>query len=314
MKKGIFRYLIFLFVLISATVFFVQYCFSTVSYKSYYKNDLEYKQKLVLSSKEPDYKVENLSSIMGPYEIEEFIRANDAYPEIYTPSESNVKNGVFRANFHAHTRNSDGKLRTVEYLELAKKYADKTPNKPFYIAITDHNRTITPKQIIDILQTNPNRYKNLKIALGMEVYSEMNPVPEVLKGKIHIHLLALGINPYDNELNRVFRDKHTSPWNYSSRSFDSAIVLMNRKGLIGIAHPARYITDENADNPKIYIDYLFKKYKKIAPCGLKFAEVYYQSYNKKENEINAYIKEKAPTEGIFRVGDIDNHNRSLFKK
>ena len=316
MRKKLLTSFLVLF-LLCATVLLIYCCnLFAITYKIHLKDDIQYKNELVKSSKNPDYTVDKLKSIMGPYEIEEFIKENDKNPEIYTPSEDNLKKGIFNANFHAHTTNSDGKLELTEYLDLAAEYANKIAPKPFYIAITDHNTVKSGKDVIDILEKNPEKYKNLKIALGLEVYSEMGPVFKILSDKIHIHLLALGINPYDEELNEVFKKIRgkDDKWNYTSRSFESAIKLMSKKGLIGIAHPARYIRYDNVCHYETYIDYLFLKYWLSAPNNLKYTEGYYQSYDVENPEIIEYIKKHSDIFKINKTGDIDNHGKSLFKK
>ena len=289
---------------------------SRQTYKSYVKSDKEYKELIVKTSGHSEYNVEKLYSIMGPYEIEDFIKKNSGNPNIYTPTGWNLRNGIFQANFHAHTTNSDGKYVLIEYLNEAADYADKISPKKFYIAITDHNTLQGGKEIIDILEKNPSKYKNLKIALGMEVYSEMGPkIPNVLKDKIHIHLVSLGINPYDEELNKVFykKDKNDK-WNYFPFQFEDAIKLMSKKGLVGIAHPARYIRYDNVIHYETYIDYLFIKYRLTAPNNFKFAEGYYQSYDVENPKIMNYINRHADIFKLKKTGDIDNHGKRLFEK
>lgn len=312
MKK--YKFLI-VFSLLFAVIICAFFCVPKNTYKQYIKSDNEYKELLIKGANNKDYKIENLKSIAGPYEIEKFIKKNSDNIEIYSPTQWNIKNGIFRANFHAHTTNSDGKLTLVEYLDLAQDYANKIAPKKLYIAITDHNTTKSGKELVDILEKNPEKYKNLKIILGMEVYSEMGPnVPFVLKDIIHIHLVALGINPYDEELNYEFRKIRNDKWNYSSRSFEDAIKLMSKKGLIGVAHPARYIRYDNVIHYETYIDYLFLKYRLTAPYNLKFAEGYYQSYDAENPEIIGYIRRHSDLFKIKKIGDIDNHGKHFFEK
>jgi hypothetical protein len=48
--------------------------------------DYEYKKAIILDSKSLTYKLENLRPLVGPKELEKFIRENDNNPQIYTPS------------------------------------------------------------------------------------------------------------------------------------------------------------------------------------------------------------------------------------
>lgn len=310
-KRGI---LIGLFAIIICIVVFLY--LNTLTYKNHIKSDLQYKNELVQSSGVKSYTVEKLYPIMGPYEIEEFIKENSDNFRIYTPSAWNIEKGIFQANFHAHTTNSDGKLSLVEYLDAAADYANKLEPKKFYIAITDHNTLKSAKDVIDILEKNPDKYRNLKIAIGLEVYSELGPkIPLVLKDIIHIHLVALGINPYDEELNQLFYQRRKGDkWNYFSYKFEDAISFMSKKGIIGIAHPARYIRYDNVIHYETYADYLLLKYRLTAPNAFKFSECYYQSYDVENPKIMDYINRHADIFKIKKIGDIDNHGTNLFEK
>lgn len=311
MKKRLLCYLLVLLVLFTA------YCvnLSRITYKVRIKSDEQYKNELVRLSGDKSYTVDKLDSIMGPYEIEDFIKRHSEHFAIYTPSFWNTKTGRFQANFHAHSTKSDGTLTVQEYLDMAADYADKMAPEKFYMAITDHNTVEGGKEIIRILEQNPDKYKNLKIALGMEVFSELqDKVPFVLKDMVSIHLLALGINPYDEELNMEFVKIKDDKWNYSSRKFAKAIKLMSQKGLIGIAHPARYIGSGNIYNYKTYVNYLFFQYWLAAPNNLKYVEAYYQSYDHEDLDTIGYINRHANSFNIKKIGDIDNHGRSLFER
>ena len=288
--------------------------YSLPSFKTYIKSDLEYKDQIIRSSNIPDLSLENLSPIVGPYELMNFITENSKNPDIYSPSDENIKNKVFQANFHSHTTNSDGSLTVQEMLDLAENYAQSIAPKPFYLAITDHNKTKSGKDIVEILHKYPNKYKNLKLVLGMEVFSVMATKPPFLKNKIDIHLVTLAINPYDKDLNTIFFDYGYDKNNYSFRYFEDAIILLNQKGPVGIAHPARYISNYNIPNYKIYIIYLYQKYKYLTKNGFSFTEAYYQSYSNEKKEIIEFIKLVCDKFNINKSGSIDNHGKNFFKK
>ena len=284
------------------------------SFKSFVKSDLEYKKRLISNANIKGLSLEKLAPIVGPYELEDFITKNSKNPQIYTPSKENIENKTFQANFHSHTTNSDGALSPKEMLDLANNYAKTIAPKPFYIAITDHNKTKTGKDILEILNNNYNEYNNLKIVLGMEVFSTMATKQPFLKNNIDIHLVALAIDPYDKDLNKIFFDYGFDKNNYSFRFFEDAISLLNSKGLVGIAHPARYITKNNVHNYKIYITYLFQKYKYLTRNSFSFTEAYYQSYSHENSEIIAFIDKVCTKFKINKSGSIDNHGKNFFKK
>ncbi len=294
-------------------VYGVEY-FSNNSFKEFILSDEQYKQEIIKDSEIKDLKEEHLISIVGPYELAKFIKDNDKNPQIYHPSMENRINKTFQANFHSHTTNSDGKVSVQEMLDMANEYAQKIAPKSFYLAITDHNNMQTGKDIIKILYKNPEKYKNLKLVLGLEVFSSMEPKKFIVKKPIDIHIVSLAINPYDKDLNKVFYNRNNGKHNYSYRTFESAISLLNEKGLVGIAHPARYIRKNNIPNYKLYIIYLYQKYKYLTRKSFSFTEAYYQSYSHEKEEIIEFIKKTCKNFKIYQSGSIDNHGKSFFSK
>lgn len=284
------------------------------SYKQSIKSDIEYKKQIIKQSKLPELSVDDLASIVGPYELEEFIAKNSNNPQIYTPSKENIAKGVFQANLHSHTVNSDGKLTVQEMLDLANEYAKTISPKPFYLAVTDHNTLVSGKEIIEILDNNAEKYKNLKIIIGMEVFSVLEPIEDILNREMEIHLVSLAINPYDNLLNKVFYIREFVHNNYSYRTLEHAIILLNKKGLVGIAHPARGVYPNKVKSYKRYVDYLYGKYKYLTRKSFSFSEAYYQSYGREKQEVIDYIINNSDTFGVKKSGSIDNHGKNLFKK
>ena len=118
----------------------------------------------------------------------------------------------------------------------------------------------------------------------------------------------------DEELNFVFRNQNNGKHNYSYRSFEDAIILLNKKGLVGIAHPARYVGEWNVPNYKIYFTYLYQRYKYLTRNGFSFSEAYYQSYSNEKQEIIEFIKIISRKFGVNSSGGIDNHGKNFFKK
>ena len=149
--------------------------------------DIEYKKDIIKESNNIFYKLERLRPIVGKEELTEFIKRNNNNPEIYTPSKENIEKGIFRANLHMHTFNSDGKVSVRERMDEAQTYAQSHIKDGYmYIAITDHNTILGAKEVVDILQKNPGKYKNIKIILGIEVYTSFKT--KYYKKQIDIHV------------------------------------------------------------------------------------------------------------------------------
>lgn len=307
---------IFFIFIVLVLVSFGTYSFNQ-SNSNVYKgiSDVEYKKNIIKESANLSYKLENMESIAGPEELTKFIKENDKSPEAYIPSKENISKHRFRANLHMHTVNSDGRLTVKELIDSANKYAEEIPEGHFFVAITDHNTVNGIKQAIDILQKKPKKYQKLRVVLGMEVFSVMPKDDKLLKAPIDIHVLCWVINPYDKVLNEIFKKNNLKDkTNYSYRTFDEAILLMQNQGLVGIAHPARYIDDGNIKYTKeIYINGLFDKYKKLNKGHILYTEGYYQSYkNDIDKKFLDYINVQCKTRKIIRTGSLDTHGDNIF--
>lgn len=303
---------------ITAVVFILAgLCFLNFNFLNSYHgiNDLQYKKNIITESNNSSYKLENMETIAGPEEIFNFIKKNDNSPEIYVPSKNNIEQHIFKANLHMHTVNSDGSLTVKELIDSANQYAQGMPKGYFYVAITDHNTVNGVKQAVDIIQKNPEKYKKLRIILGMEVFSVKPKDDKLLKAPIDIHILCWAINPYDKNLNKIFKKINPKDkYNYFYRTFEDGILLMQNYGIVGIAHPARYIDKNNIKSTKeIYINGLFDEYKNLNRGNVLFSEGYYQSYKKNidKNFIN-YINIQCKRRHILRTGSLDTHGKYIF--
>ena len=126
-----------------------------------------------------DAKIEDLKSIVAPDEfkilIKKFkpehfnvgIQVSEAKAKDIPLEEfyKNAINGDFRVSLHTHSNFSDGKATIEEFLESARKYADKVAklNKndglpPFTLALTDHDGVKGCQEIIKIIAKNPEKY------------------------------------------------------------------------------------------------------------------------------------------------------------
>ncbi len=129
-----------------------------------------------------------------------------------------IKNGKFRISLHTHSNFSDGKATSFEFIESARKYADKVARlnpddgkPPFLVALTDHDNVDGCQEIIKIISQNPEKYKNLKFVSGCE-FSVKNKVYRKTSNSmfqeyiINHDLTGLALNPFDEKLIKMLND------------------------------------------------------------------------------------------------------------
>lgn len=180
-----------------------------------FPQDDNYRKRLAASlglSEKESYK---LSSVAGVEELRQTMENYSLTPQIFSSGTAvfdingkllefkneNVLKQTFGANLHIHTENSDGKLTVQKLLDDSASYANKrikSQKQPFYIAITDHDTVEGCKEAVEIIKKNPQKYKNLRLFLGMETTLTYKN-PEYLDTKGQIHILSYGINPYSKE-------------------------------------------------------------------------------------------------------------------
>ncbi len=285
--------------------------------------DIEYKKAILRDSHNLKYNLEALRYLMGPEELSEFIQENDNNPQIYTPSDENIKAGKFGANLHMHTTMSDGIATVMERMEDAEQYAQENiKNGYMVIAITDHNTVDGAKDIIKILEEYPGRFNHIKVIPGIEINSKYH-ISKIVTNPVDIHVLLWSVNPYDKFLNKEFRKNNKKSLRnegYFIKDFDWVINTMSKYGIVGIAHPARY-SEDLRDIKYPYITELFTRYKDMNG-KVKFTEGYYQSYKQTLHAIPTdeekakyikYIDSEAKRLGIIRTGSTDAHGDSIFK-
>ena len=285
--------------------------------------DIEYKKSIIRDSHNLTYTLEALRPVMGPEELSEFIKANDKNPQIYIPNNINRVKGVYRANLHTHTTNSDGIATVEERMNEAQAYAQKHIKDGYMVlAITDHNTVLGAQEVIRVLERNKNKYTNIKVIPGIEIFTQYQNSKHSFY-PMEIHVLTWGINPFDRFLKHEFYKKNKKDkWNRTTpdRDFDRTITTMSKYGLVGVAHPARY-TEEMGKYKYPYITEMFLRYKNLNQ-NIKFAEIYYQAYEKTftaqklGNEYHKYINyinSEAVRLGIIRTGSTDAHGLSIFK-
>lgn len=205
-----------------------------------YPKDLEYKKAMLKDSNLPESNYKNLNSIIGIEEFKDVIKKIEKTKANFMPGKrnfrengepyfvnnKNVDNGTYIANLHIHTTHSDGKLTIPELLEQAKNYADNRVSKfgeknPFYIAITDHDNFQGCKEAFNIIYKNPEKYKNLRIILGVE-HSLIADYPENLNGPVMLHMISYNINPFDKKFNDFFNKSSAEHGEYINNALISA--------------------------------------------------------------------------------------------
>ena len=314
-------FLSFIVIIVAFFISITCIIFFNHNYISAPMQDIEYKKAIIRDSHNPFYKLESLRPLVGETELIEFIKQNDSNPQIYVPSEKNIRKGIYRANLHTHTNNSDGNPTVEERLEEAQEYAAKRIKDGYmYLAITDHNTVLGAQEVIKALQKNAGKYKNIKVVAGLEIYTRFHN-SALSEKPTDIHVLLWCINPYDEFLNQEFyKADLNDKWNWKERDFDETIKTMSEYGLVGVAHPARYTAHLN-DNKQKHIENMFDRYAANSNKPL-FTEGYYQVYKGREIEkvmgdkFGAYldfINEQAEKRNIIRTGSTDAHGPSIFK-
>ena len=198
--------------------------------------DDSYKTLLVQGLKDKfnmDIKKEQLQSVMGADEFRETIKKYS--PEDFSLGNplskdskeffKNVTEGKFRVTLHNHSTFSDGLMSPQNFIDMASQYADKVAKKlsqsdtrpPFIIALTDHDDVDGCKEIIKIIAQNPEKYKNLKFVAGAELI--------VRKGNTHFDLTALGVNPFDENLNKYLNNLKMNRTNSAQKFISQANEL-----------------------------------------------------------------------------------------
>ncbi len=198
---------------------------------SKFPQDIDYRKLLLKGLKVDKADLYKLRPIAGPQEYKNIVKEFSENPIHYTAGDSLITdlkdvyplNGVqsktFRASMHMHTLHSDGKLSVQELLDKSAKYADevfeaiqnnpqaKAKNAPFTVAITDHDTLEGCKEAVKIISANPEKYKNLRVVLGVEMTVENRMLRDNLTAPVPIHMTVLGVNPYSSELNQLFDEK-----------------------------------------------------------------------------------------------------------
>lgn len=170
--------------------------------------DILYRKQLLENAGLSTVNYKSIRSIIGPSEIKAIIEDYDGHGEYYCAGENGANIPNIRANLHIHTQASDGFFDIQTLLDDAAAHADKVMNKhrkPFIIAITDHDTVRGTRKAIEIIAKNPEKYKNLRVILGIEFTAYDNILPKVLNKPTNIDVLAYGIDPNEGKLVEFIR-------------------------------------------------------------------------------------------------------------
>lgn len=181
--------------------------------------DIEYKMALskALGFGENEYK--RLSPLVGCDEFKKIVVNLDStcykpgnliYPDkLDSYDYCYLKSGVFKANLHVHSTNSDGMISIEKILNHSAKIADRLYEKTgekFFLAVTDHDTLEGAKELIKKIFSDPDKYKNLKISAGVEISTIARNLKN-LSRPLTIHTLVYCINPFDKKLNDFISEK-----------------------------------------------------------------------------------------------------------
>ncbi len=261
-----------------------------------YPKDLMFKKDLQKGLSDTfgiNCKIQNLNSVAGPDEVKTII--NRLKPFHYEVGEN------FRANFHLHTKASDGRLTPKEFLEQCADWAKHIVNSKkvnddlpaFSAAITDHDNIDSVKEVIALISQEPEKYKNFKFVSGCEFlfrgYKEPHSAFEAV---------GLGFNPFDKNIQSLMKGFA------SNNHISDAKKVMKAGGIFSWAHPI--VTPE-----KINEDF----FTFLKTNGINGVEGNYQ-YSKWDSEyVNAIkpILEKFIKQfKMFVTGGTDSHRKTIF--
>jgi len=189
--------------------------------------DKNYRKQLALGLSEYTGKFihpELLKSVLGVNELKHVL-AHVLKPENYFNGGielTNVKNGIFRANLHSHSVNSDGESQVSRILDQAAKYTAKTGSEFFY-SLTDHDEIEGCKQALAIIADNPKKYEKVRFSPGIEFSAKFgytNSVP--------IEILGYSINPFDEKINiHLSTIKHSNN-NYAQKLIEGVNKIIQK--------------------------------------------------------------------------------------
>ena len=178
-----------------------------------YPSDYHYLKEIAKSINLEEKDLWRLYSLMGAQELANTL-ALASYKHFRYDENSKQD---FRFNLHTHTNFSDGSLCVNEWLENACKIADERSEDkgclpPFTVALTDHDCIDGAKEAVRILVTNPEKYKNLRVVLGVELGAVWKD-ESVQKIPLEYELIWFSLNPFDKKIDDFLTDHHNKRLN-----------------------------------------------------------------------------------------------------
>ncbi len=193
--------------------------------------DADYKKTLA-----NEIKIENLSlldSVAGENELKFLLSKLDEQSfspgnrtdknKIDTFDLSNIKKHKFCANLHVHTNASDGTAPVEELLEAALKIANDNAvfdGSGFLLSVTDHDTVENAQKALQIVVSDKEKYKNLKLVLGVEISTTATEFLNQQK-TLDIHTLLYCINPFEKRLTDFLQKKMKLKYELALKTLDN---------------------------------------------------------------------------------------------
>lgn len=284
-----------------------------------------------------------LNSVMGKSQLKKLLDEFTAEDFSIKNDFEGARNMTFRVNLHNHTQFSDGKLSVADFLEQARKYADRiaankpADNKPpFTIAITDHDTMEGCKEALKILSENPEKFKNLKVVLGSEI-SVSNNDSKILAKPLNFELVGYSQNPYDENLSKLLAniqktrqenvEKFLTQINEKypgynlnldeAKTFHANLRNMRTNGVLYLAGDYSRFKIALCEHIKKINEILPENVEKLSAEKLfpKFGEdFYYRMDAFGEKDINEYFSKHGLRDYLTENGLITKENEKNFEK
>lgn len=275
-----------------------------------FPQDAKYRKQLLANSGLNPNEYYKIRTILGLDEIKSFMTEFNENENVYSVGEKdkNINNFNIRANLHMHTLASDGFLPIQELLDKAADYADKAKEKypslkePFIVGITDHDTTESDKEAIKIIYNNPEKYKNLRVILGVEMTTFNNILPKLVQKPTNTHVLAYGVDPNEKHFSNFIDSTKQKKLHINNLMIKTANKFYEKKfghkDFFSVAEDKEYSNILNKDLIGIHyhaVRYMKTKYsiENILLKSPKYLELFKQNNlptnsNDMMRELNAY--------------------------
>lgn len=154
-----------------------------------------------------DVPAQNLSSIMQPNEIRNFITNPCLKEENYNSSPNNIATGIYLADLDYATNYSNGKENVFDILDKVAKHANKyhSEKDPFVFAIADRDSIEGVQHAVRIIGQNPDKFRNVKFVPAIKL-SFAHEAPYSRTKYENSEMIIYGINPFDDDLVNFVKD------------------------------------------------------------------------------------------------------------